>query len=225
MSIFERIQRIARANINWLLDKAEPAEQELASKIKELEETILEGRESAAVYGATFRRLETEMQQLQQAQADLVTRAQAALKAGDETAARKAIAEKVKLGERISQMKPGLDRGRQTYDMLRDNMIKLQEQLKAAKLKFEDLKARKRTADAQRAFDRSLGRTMAMSPDGLDFDRLEDQVLQSEAEVQINQELRGDALTEVELAQRARDMQVEAELEEIREHLNQAKAG
>ncbi len=225
MSIFERIQRIARANINWLLDKAEPPEQELASKIKELEQTLLEGRESAAVYGATFRRLETEMQQLQKQQADLTARAEAALKTGDETAARKALAEKVKLAERISQMQPGLERGRQTYAMLRDNMIKLQEQLKAAKLKFEDLKARKRTADAQKAFDKNLGRTIALSPDGLTFDRLEDQVLQSEAQVQINQELRGDALSELELAQKARDMQVEAELEEIRERLNQDKAG
>ncbi|HPD46317.1 MAG TPA: PspA/IM30 family protein [Anaerohalosphaeraceae bacterium] len=225
MSIFERIQRIAKANVNWLLDKAEPAEQELASKIKELEETLLEGRESAATYGATFRRLETEMQQLQQKQADLTAQAETALKAGDETAARKALAEKVRLAERIAQMKPGLDRGRQTFEMLRDNMIKLQEQLKAAKLKFEDLKARKRTAEAQKAFDKHLSRAVAFNPDGVTFDRLEDQVLQSEAEVQINQELRGDSLTEIELAQRARDMQVEAELAELRERLNQGKAG
>src|SRR5210317_1042728 len=96
MSIFDRIQRIAKANINWLLDKAEPAEQELESKIKEIEEAILEGRESAATYGATFRRMETEMQQLEQQQADLVANAQNALKTGNEEAARKALADKVK---------------------------------------------------------------------------------------------------------------------------------
>jgi phage shock protein A len=60
MSIFDRIRRIAGANINWLLDKVEVPEQELESKIKELQETIQEGRESAAAYGATFRRLEQE---------------------------------------------------------------------------------------------------------------------------------------------------------------------
>ena len=42
MSIFERIQRIAKANVNWLLDKAEPAEQELESKITEIEELCSE---------------------------------------------------------------------------------------------------------------------------------------------------------------------------------------
>ncbi|MHC4119309.1 MAG: PspA/IM30 family protein [Planctomycetota bacterium] len=48
MSIFDRMRRITKANLNWLLDKVEPAEQELESKIKELAETVQEGRESAA---------------------------------------------------------------------------------------------------------------------------------------------------------------------------------
>ncbi len=221
MSIFERVQRIAKANINWLLDKAEPAEQELAAKMKEIEEAILEGRESAATYGATFRRLETQMEQLTAQQADLTKQAENALKAGDEAAARKALGEKVKLAERIAQMKPGLDRGKGTYQMLRDNLVKLQEQLKAAKLKFEDLKARKRTAEAQKTFDKHLNRAVGMDPDGASFDRLEDDVLQSEAEVEINQELRGDSLTDIELAQKAREMQVEAELQELKEKLQE----
>ncbi|MCK4998426.1 MAG: PspA/IM30 family protein [Anaerohalosphaera sp.] len=221
MSIFERVQRIAKANINWLLDKAEPAEQELAAKMKEIEEAILEGRESAATYGATFRRLETQMEQLTAQQADLTKQAENALKAGDEAAARKALGEKVKLAERIAQMKPGLDRGKQTYQMLRDNLVKLQEQLKAAKLKFEDLKARKRTAEAQKAFDKHFNRAVGMDPDGASFDRLEDDVLQSQAEVEINQELRGDSLTDIELAQKAREMQVEAELQELKEKIEE----
>ncbi len=221
MSIFERVQRIAKANINWLLDKAEPAEQELAAKMKEIEEAILEGRESAATYGATFRRLETQMEQLTAQQADLTKQAENALKAGDEAAARKALGEKVKLGERIAQLKPGLDRGKQTYQMLRDNLVKLQEQLKAAKLKFEDLKARKRTAEAQKAFDKHFNLAVGMDPDGASFDRLEDDVLQSEAQVEINQELRGDSLTDIELAQKAREMQVEAELQELKEKLEE----
>lgn len=221
MSIFDRIQRIAKANISWLLDKAEPAEQELSAKIKEIEEAILEGRESAATYGATFRRLETQMDQLTTQQGELTQQAETALKTGDEAAARKALAEKVRLAERIAQMQPGLDRGKVTYQMLRDNLVKLQEQLKAAKLRFEDLKARKRTAEAQKAFDKHMNRAVGMDPDGASFDRLEDDVLQSEAQVQINQELRGDSLSDIELAQRARDMQVEAELAELKEKLEE----
>ena len=219
MSIFDRMRRITKANINWLLDKVEPPEQELESKIKELEETVLEGRESAASYGATFKRMQRELEQLKARQDELKAEAERALKASDEAAARKALIEKVKLGERISQIQPGVEHGSKTYDLLRDNIVKLQEQLKAAKLKLQDLRARKRVAEAQNAFEQHLDRATAVSGDGVSFERLEDEVLQAEAEVEIRQEIHSDALTDVQLAERSRDLQVEAELEAMKDLL------
>ncbi len=220
MSIYDRVRRIAKANINWLLDMAEPAENELDNKIKELQETILEGRESAASYGATFRRLENELETLKTQLLGLASKAQTALKAGNEAAARAALTEKVKLAERIAQMQPGVEKGRKSYEMLRANIMKLQEQLKAAKLKHQDLVARKRAADAQKAFDDKFDKATSLSADGVSFDRLEDDVLQSEAQVEINQEIRGDSLSELELAEHSRQMQVDAELEALRAELD-----
>ncbi len=218
MSVFDRIRRIAKANLNWFLDKVELPEQELESKIKELEETIGEGRESAAVYGATYRRLEHEHEQLVQRQRDLTGQAEQALKSGDEAAARQMLTEKVRLSERASQIRPGIENGRKTFEMLRDNLVRLHEQLKAAKLKLEDLRARKRTAEAQKAFDQHLGKTVGAGS-GVAFERLEDEVLQVEAEAEIRQEMRDDSLGDIELAQRARDLQVEAELQAMKDQL------
>ncbi|MBL7188791.1 MAG: PspA/IM30 family protein [Phycisphaerae bacterium] len=221
MSILDRMRRITKANINWLLDKVEPAEQELESKIKELEETVQEGRESAASYGATFKRLQRELEQLKRQQNDLKAEAERALKAGDEGTARKALTEKVKLAERISQIQPGVEHGSKTYEILRDNIVKLQEQLKAAKLKLQDLRARKRVAEAQNAFEQHLGKTMGVGGEGIALDRLEDEVLQTEAEVEIRQEIHSDALTDIQLAERSRDLQVEAELEAMKDLLEE----
>jgi len=218
MSVLDRIRRITKANINWFLDKVEVPEQELESKIKELQETIQEGRESAAAYGATFRRLEHEQEQLELRQRDLVKQASIGLKAGDEAAARSALAEKVRLSERAAQIRPGVENGRKTFETLRDNLIRLQEQLKVARLKLEDLKARKRTAEAQKAFDQHLGRAVEAGG-GVGFDRLEDEVLQVEAEVEIRQEMRGDGLSDIELAQRSRELQVEAEIQALKDDL------
>jgi phage shock protein A len=218
MSVFDRIRRIAGANINWLLDKAEVPEKELESKIKELGETIQEGRESAAAYCATFRRLEHEYESLRQQEQELTRRAAQSLKAQDEATARQALTEKVALAERAAQIQPGIEKGRKTFEMLRDNLVRLQEQLKSAKLKLADLKARKRTAEAQKAFDQHLGKTIGLG-DGVAFDRLEDEVLQTEAEVEIRQEMHGDALSDIELAQRSRELQVEAELQAMKDQL------
>ncbi len=219
MSIFDRMRRITKANLNWLLDKVEPAEQELESKIKELAETVQEGRESAASYGATFKRMQRELDLLEQQQSDLKAQAETALKAGDEATARKALTAKVKLSERIGQLQPGVEHGSKTYAILRDNIVKLQEQLKAAKVKLQDLRARKRVAEAQNAFEQHLGKTAAVGGEAAAFDRLEDEVLQTEAEVEIRQEIHSDALTDVQLAERSRDLQVEAELEAMKDLL------
>jgi phage shock protein A len=217
MSILDRMRRITKANINWLLDKVEPAEQELESKIKELEETVQEGRESAASYGATFKRLQRELEQFKRQQSDLKAEAERALKVDDEDTARKVLTEKIKLSERISQIQPGVEHGSKTYDLLRDNIVKLQEQLKAAKVKLQDLRARKRVAEAQNAFEQHLDKTVAVSGEEVAFDRLEDEVLQTEAEVEIRQEIHSDALTDIQLAERSRDLQVEAELQAMKD--------
>ena len=101
MSIFERIQRIAKANVNWLLDKAEPPSRNWPPRSRNRRE-LLEGRESAATQ-ATFRRLETEMQQLRKTgRPDRGQGRQAG------TTARRRSVEKVRLAERIAQM-TGLD--------------------------------------------------------------------------------------------------------------------
>lgn len=220
MSIYDRIRRITKANINWLLDKAEPAEQELEEKIKELEETLLEGRESVASCGATYKRLENELNQLKNQQDELAKKAETAMKVGDEGMARSALQQKVQLTERIVQIAPGVEKGGRTFEMLRENLIKLQQQLKEAKLKLQDLKTRQRIANAQKAFDENLQKVTSTSPDGVTFDRLEDQVNQTEAEVEIRGQMQAGDLNEYELAQKSRDLQVEAELQALKEKLD-----
>ncbi len=215
MSIFERIQRIAKANVNWLLDRVEPPEQELESRIRELEQALREGRECAATYGATFRRMEREQEQLRLQQAQWQQRAQQAVAGGDDDTARRALGEKVRLGERVANLTPGIEQGRRTYDQLRDNLAKLQDQLRGAKLKLEELRSRRRTAEAQKAFGQHLDGALGAA-DGAAFERLEDTVLQTEAEVEVADEIRGTALLDADLEQRSRDLQVDAELRALK---------
>lgn len=219
MSIFDRIRRITQANIDRLLDKVEPPEKELESRIKELEETILQGRESAAAYGASFKRLESQMIGLEQKQAELKIQAQNSLKVNDDAGARAALTEKVKVTERINQLRGGVEQGRNTYLNLKENILALQEQLKAAKVKFEELKARKAVASAQNDFDRKFGKVVGASGDSVSFDRFEDDVLVSEAEVEIRGDINGQAMSDAQLARKSRQLQVEAELQSLKDDL------
>ncbi|MFP4054097.1 MAG: PspA/IM30 family protein [Phycisphaerae bacterium] len=219
MSIFDRIQRIAKANFNWLLDKVEPPEQELESRIAELRDAIGEGRACAATYGATFKRMQKEQETLCQQRDQWQQRAEDAVRAGDDEVARQALEEKVRLSERITNLQPGIEQGQATYEQLRDNLQKLTEQLKAAQNKMQELRARKAAAEAHKAFGDQLDRATSLSGEGVAFDRLAGEVDQIEAEVEIGEEIRGDSLSDAELEDRGRELQVDAQLRQLKEKL------
>lgn len=219
MSIFDRIRRITQANIERLLDKAEPPEKELESRVRELEETIFQGRESAAAYGASFKRLENQMMQLEQKQAELKVQAENSLRINDEAGARAALTEKVKISERISQLRGGVEQGRSTYLMLKDNIIALQEQLKAAKLKLDELKARKSVAMAQSDFEKQFGRVSMAAQSNGGFSRFEDDVIAKEAEAEIRRDMNDDAMSQAQLTRKSRQLQVDAELQMLKDGL------
>ena len=49
--------------------------------------------------------------------------------------------------------------------------------------------------------------------------RTEAATLQAEAEVEVNQQMRADSLTDIELTQRSRELQIEAQLQAIKDKL------
>ncbi len=223
MSILERIQRIARANLNWLLDRADPPEQQLAEHIAELQSALAEGRQCAANYGATVKRMTRQADELGQRIAALQARAEAALAAGDEPAARAALGEKLQSSERLAGLEPGLAQGRANYEQLKDNLAALGDQLSAARLRLEELRARQRAAEAHRAFAQRLDGAGAPGADADAFDRLEDGVLQAEAEVEAREEIRAASMGEADLDARSRQWQVEAELAALKQRIDRPK--
>lgn len=226
MSIYERLQRIAKANLNWLLDKAESPEQMLTEKIRELEQAIQDAKEAAASYGSTYKRMQRQMEDLQRQQQQWLDRAKQAIDAGDDDQARKALGEKVKLGERIAQIEPGVRQGEQTYEKLRSAMLELMDQLQSARMKLSELKARKQAAEAQTAFGRKADTIHDATRGDETFEKFEDEVMHKEAVADIEAQIRADTIgEELDLEGRARELQVEAQLQELREQMGKADQG
>lgn len=218
MSILDRIRRIAKANIDRLLDRAENPEEELQAKVKELEEVIAEGKAAAGTYGATFRRMEAQADELQARQAELASQAQAAVAIGEEATARRLLNEKLTVTERIGRLKPGLDEGRKTYDQLRRNLAHLQDQLRAARVKLAELRARQRSAVARQAMANQVDTAAGLGAGGPMFDRMEDDVMQVEACAEVAEDIAGD-----DLEVRARELQIEAELTALKERAEEGE--
>ena len=65
-----------------------------------------------------------------------------------------------------------------------------------------------------------MQKSVSTHPDGLAFERLEDQGAQREAEVEIRAELQAGAMSDYELDRQSRDLQVEAELQALKDKLD-----
>lgn len=214
MSILERIGRIMRANVNWLLDKAEPPRQELESRIAELEQAIQEGRECAASYGATLKGMENQQQSLIAQRDQWGQRAAQALRAGDDATARQAVERKIHFANRSAALDEPIRQGRSVFEQLKSNLASLGDQARQTRLKLQELASREASAQAQQAFHRHVDKVAGLGGQGVSLDRLSEQVELAEARAQVAAELRDDGSGDFE--RRSLELQVEAELAELR---------
>jgi phage shock protein A len=183
------------------------------AKIHELEAGAVEAKNALANFAVTYKRLEKNVADLQEATVKHQQRAEKALSAGDESAARRSLSEKLKATERISQLTPVLESRRETYNELKDALVEIHDQMNQARAKLMDLRARKRAAEAEQSLGRSLD--TARGPDGEGFERLEDAVIESESRVEVDREIRGE-LNPEPLERSLREQQVDDELASLK---------
>lgn len=220
MSILERIRRIARANVHDLLDKVDTPEMEVQSKIDELQKALGEARRALAGFAATHKRLESDHRHLEQTVKDLASKAEDALRSGDESAAREAIVEKVKTEARRSRLAPAVARSEATYKEMKDTLVSLNDQLKAARLKMAELQSRKRAAEARQAMGEKFEKARTAAEAGGGFERLEDEVLEAETDVEIQEEIRAELSgAEPQAETESVDSQVEDELAALKQKI------
>jgi phage shock protein A len=224
MSIIERIRRIARANIQNLLDKADTPEMALQEKIEELENTISEAKEALVGYAVSRKRLEMERDHSRKAVSEWMYKAEAELKSGRESAARNALTLRIGAQERADRLDRMIEQSLKTYEELKENLVLLNDHLRAARLSLSELQTRKKAAQAQKAFGGKLDKALTLSGGDINFSSFEEEVLQTEMEVEIDREVRSDmAGIDREIEQKTIDSIVDSELETLKEKLGRAE--
>ena len=223
MSIIDRIRRIAQANIHSLLDKADTPEMVLREKIEELEQTIGDAKEALASYAVSRKRLEMEQVQSERAIAEWMQKAEAELKNGKESAARNALTLRIRSRERAERLGKMIEQSGRIYEELKENLIVLNDHLRAARLSLSELQTRNRAAQAQKAFGGMLDKAMTVSGRDINFSPFEEEVLQKEMEVEIDREVRGDmAAIDREIEQKAVEAIVDSELDALKKKLGRS---
>lgn len=193
MGLFDRVSRLVRSNVNAAVSKAEDPEKILEQTVLDMQEDLVQFRQAVAQAIASQKRLEQQYNQAQNQANEWHRRAQLALQKGDETLAREALTRKQSFSSSATGLKTQLDQSAARVGQLKSQMTALESKLAEAKTKKEMLKARARAAKANEQLNKTIGNLNTESAAGV-FDRMEDKVLQLEAQSEAATELATDNL-------------------------------
>ena len=211
LKIFKRINDVMTANINDLIDRVEDPERMVKQIIREMEEHIRASKEGVLDAMTSEKKLQKEVEHHRQQSARWREQAAEALRGGNESLSRSALARKKEHDHILATLEPSWEAAKRTSDRLKTQLRGLEAKLAEAQRRRTTLTARQRAAEAGYQMDQTLDHLR----DGLDahrkLDRMEERVSDMEARAEAMAELNDDATG---LERDLRDMKIEQEVDE-----------
>jgi len=188
MNLFDRFQRVAKSNINNILQSLEEPEKILNQAVEDMQTDLVKVRQSYAEITATQRRLLKQKEQTDALSEDWYKRAQLALAKGEEGLAKEALTRRQQQIEVGDGLQNQIDEQGQAVDKLYEGMQALEAKILESRSKKEQMIARARTAQStQKVNDMLGGITGKTSMDA--FKRMEDKVEALEAAAEVSAEM------------------------------------
>ncbi|KAJ1448801.1 PspA/IM30 family-domain-containing protein [Pelagophyceae sp. CCMP2097] len=194
MNLFDRFTRVAKANLNNILQNMEDPEKVLTQAVEDIQKDLVAIRQSYAEVMATQKRM-----QRQQAQADGLAdewfkRAQLALEAGDDELAREALTRKQQQVDASLVLADQIALQTQSLSKLYDGMSALESKINEARATKDNYIARARTAKSQTKVNDMLSAvTGGTSMDA--FERMKEKVEMLETQAEVAGQLTAGAAT------------------------------
>ena len=197
MSIFDRIARLFRANVNDMIASAEQPEKMLNQIIIDMRSQLVKAKQQVAAAIADEKRLQDQTaQELREAE-EWEHRAMLAVKEGRDDLAKQALMRRQEHVSRGQQMQLTWEAHKQETDRLKDSLRGLNDNIEEASRKKNLLLAKQRRADAQKRISETMS-SMSEKSAFEAFARMEEKIDQNErqirAHVEINEEFSGDRL-------------------------------
>jgi phage shock protein A len=204
MGIFKRIRDFSLATLNTALDKVEDPIKMLSQYIRDMESDIVDAEQSVSKQIAMTQRFKNQLQEAQAVVDKRQNQAEQALKSGNEELAREALNDKKKYDGQVKDFTELYETNHTTSEALKEQLREMKHNYEEVKSKKQTLEARAESAKAQKNM------SQAMSGFGKDnavkgFERMENKILQYEAEAVAANELSGSA--EKSLDQKFEDLE------------------
>ena len=216
MGIFQRLGDLLKSNINDLIDKAEDPEKMVKQIIIDMQQELNKSTQALGKAVSSERIAKKQYDDAARTASEWENRAKTALAAGDEELAKKALANKVKADKDAAAYKEMYDTISQQTETIRTQVEVLKSKLEEAKSRQAMLIARSQMAETQKNLAKSTGGFDSSSASEK-FDRMEEKIMQKEAEAQAFAEIAGQNNETVdEFEKLEKETQVDSELARLK---------
>ncbi|WP_413200496.1 PspA/IM30 family protein [Nostoc piscinale] len=193
MELIKRILRVIRANLNSLIGSAEDPEKLLEQAVAEMQDNLVRLRQGVAQAIATQKRTERQAIAAQAAAEKWYRNAQLAIEQGNEILAREALTKRRAYQETATSLSNQIGQQTEIVNRLKIDMRSLEAKISEAKTKKDMYIARARSAEASYKLQEMLSGVSTTSSLNA-FERMEEKVLQIEAQSDAISQLDSDDL-------------------------------
>ena len=193
MGFLDRLSRLLRANLNALVSDAEDPIKILDQSVADMQEDLVKLRQAVAMAIASQKRLDNQAAQAKDQIKNWFSRAELALKKGEEDLAREALSRKKTFQETFESLSNQFQSQNSQVEKLKKSLSLLERKIAEARTKKDMLKARAQAAKAQQQIQSAVGDLGSKSAMAA-FERMEDKVEALEASGQAAIELAGEDL-------------------------------
>jgi len=220
MSLLSRVRDLMSANLNSMLDKAEDPEKMVNEYMRQLQEQLYEAKTSVASAMADETKLHNKMVTFQAEADQWQSKAESAVRAGDDELAKAALSRKSNSQKMADTYKQQYEMQDEQVEQLQGALVQLEARISESKAKKELIIAKKNRAETQEAIQRTvrgLGNVNAMDK----LDQMEERVDDRLAQADAMSKLEGDSL-ESRFADLEQDTLVNDELAALKAKMGQS---
>ncbi|WP_226670433.1 PspA/IM30 family protein [Metabacillus litoralis] len=187
--LFKRVKTVVDSELNSLLDKAEDPVKMLEQFMRDMENDIRDAESAVAKQIANEKMLQKKYEDAQKMVEKRDEQAIKAIEAGNDDLARRALEDKKIHSQTADTLKESYERAKLDSDSVRKKLDEMKAEYYEMKLKKDSLKARAESAKTRTKMNRTLS-GIGSDDSKRGFDRMEEKVLQFEAEAETSEDMR-----------------------------------
>ena len=149
MGILDRISRLVSSNVNAVIDKMSDPGKEIEQLIIEMEQQLRNARKEVQTALAQEKRQRARAEALAKSSREWEERAERAVRAGDDSLAKEALARKAQIDAEGQEATHGLAEAQGYAEKLTSSLKQLEQRIGEVKLRKETLKAKARASKGQ----------------------------------------------------------------------------